>query len=118
MKINNLLIGLLLVSAACSTGTRETPKGHKYTMVKEGEGEAGKVGEFLLINMMIKDAKDSVWNDTKTQKLPMILPISETHPDDEGIEEVFSILKKGDSILFQLQLKPCLKSREAKYRPM
>lgn len=105
MKINNFLIGLLMVSAACSTNTRETPKGHKYTLVKEGEGEPGKPGEFLLINMMIKDAKDSVWNDTKGQKLPMILPINEANPNDEGIEEVFSLLKKGDSILFPVKAK-------------
>ncbi|MBX2912356.1 MAG: FKBP-type peptidyl-prolyl cis-trans isomerase [Cyclobacteriaceae bacterium] len=105
MKINNFLIGLLLIGAACSTNSRETPKGHKYTLVKEGEGEAGKPGEFLLINMMIKDAKDSVWNDTRKQKLPMILPIREPQPGDEGIEEVFSVLKKGDSILFPIAAK-------------
>lgn len=105
MKINKFLIGLLLVSAACSNDTRETPKGYKYTMVKEGEGEQGKVGEFLMINMMIIDAKDSVWNDTKKQKLPMILPIGEPNPTDEGIEEIFPVLKKGDSILFKMPAK-------------
>lgn len=105
MKINNFLIGLLLISVACATNTKETPKGHKYTMVKEGEGEVGKAGEFLVINMMIKDAKDSVWNDTREQKIPMILPISEPNPADEGIEEVFALLKKGDSILFPIKAK-------------
>ncbi|MCB0491823.1 MAG: FKBP-type peptidyl-prolyl cis-trans isomerase [Cyclobacteriaceae bacterium] len=105
MKINNFLIGLLLIGAACSTNTKETPKGYKYTMVREGEGEVGKVGEFLLINMMIKDAKDSVWNDTKEQKIPMILPINEVNPNDEGIEEVFSVLRKGDSIHFPIKAK-------------
>lgn len=105
MKMNKFLIGLLLIGTACSTITKETPKGYKYTVVKEGEGEVGKVGEFLLINMMIKDAKDSIWNDTKEQKLPMILPINEPNPNDEGIEEVFALLKKGDSILFPIDAK-------------
>lgn len=114
MKLNKLLIGLLLIGAACSTNTKETPKGYKYTMVREGEGEPGKVGEFLLINMMIKDAKDSVWNDTKEQKLPMILPISEPNPNDEGIEEVFSILKKGDSILFPIKAKTLFEKQGGK----
>lgn len=105
MKINNLLIGVLLVSAACSTSTRKTEKGYEYTVVKEGEGEKGKVGEFLVINMTITDANDSVWSDTKVQKVPMILPIAEPNPADEGIEEIFPILKKGDSILFSMPAK-------------
>ncbi|HCM77703.1 MAG TPA: peptidylprolyl isomerase [Cytophagales bacterium] len=105
MKISNFLIGVLLVSAACSSNTKETPKGYKYTMLKEGEGEKGNVGDYLLINMMIKDANDSVWNDTRAQKFPMILPIGESNPADEGIEEIFPLLKKGDSILFKMPAK-------------
>ncbi len=105
MRINNFWIGLILIGVACSSDTRETPKGYEYTMVREGAGETAKPGEFLMINMMFKDGNDSIWNDTRDQEIPLLLSINEPKPDDEGMEEIFPILKKGDSVVFSIPAK-------------
>jgi len=102
---NKFLIGLLLVAVACSTDSRKTPKGHEYTVVKDGTGEVAKPGQFLMINLILKDANDSVWNDTRTQEIPALYPINEPTPSDEGLEEIFPILKKGDSVIFSMDAK-------------
>lgn len=105
MKINKLLIAVLLISAACSTNTRETPKGHKYELVKAGTGETVKVGEYLVVNMLFKDSKDSVWSDTRENEVPMLMKIREVTPEEEGLEEIFRALKAGDSIVVAMSAK-------------
>ncbi|MEQ8424545.1 MAG: FKBP-type peptidyl-prolyl cis-trans isomerase [Cyclobacteriaceae bacterium] len=105
MRLSKLLIVLLLVGTACSKDTRKTPKGYEYTVVKDGEGEAGKPGQYLVVNMLFKDGKDSVWNDTRGQEIPMLLALRELSPMDEGIEEIFAVLKKGDSVVFSIPAK-------------
>lgn len=102
MRINYLLIGLVLIVAACSKTTKETPKGHKYTLLREGSGETAKAGQFLMLNLVFKDGKDSVWNDTRKDEIPMIYQMAEPSPDDEGVDEILSVLRKGDSVVFTL----------------
>lgn len=104
---NKVWIGLLLVAMACANDTRETPKGYKYRLVKSGEGEVVKPGEFLMLNMVFKDGNDSVWNDTRDQKIPLVLSIRDekSKNQEEGIDEIFRLLKKGDSVVFSLPAK-------------
>lgn len=106
MKINNFLMAaLLLAVAACSSNKRETPKGYEYEMIKEGTGEAVKVGEYLVVNMLFKDGNDSIWSDTKGNEIPMLMSIQEATPGDEGLEEIFRTLKAGDSIVCAMPAK-------------
>ncbi len=102
MKINKLLIGSMLLVMACTSNTKETAKGYKYTMLKEGSGEPAAIGQFMMINMTFKDAKDSVWNDTRGNEIPMIYPMSEPTPEREGVEEILAMLRKGDSVTFKI----------------
>ena len=105
MRTNKLLIAVLLISAACSTTKRETPKGYAYDLIKEGTGETVKAGEYLMVNMLFKDGKDSVWSDTKGNEVPMLMKIREVSPDEEGLEEIFRTLKAGDSIVCAMPAK-------------
>jgi len=50
-----MLSGLLLLCLACSKN--ETPKGFEYTVVRKGDGNTVKPGEFLVLNMLFKDKK-------------------------------------------------------------
>ena len=104
---NKIWIAVLLLAMACATDTRETPKGYKYRLVKSGEGEVVKAGEFLMLNMVFKDGNDSVWNDTRDQEIPLLLSIRDEKNKDqeEGIDEIFRLLKKGDSVVFSLPAK-------------
>ena len=96
------MIVLVVLISACSGDVKETPKGHKYTLVKEGSGEPGAVGQFLLMNMIFKDASDSIWNDSRESEIPMIYPVSEPSADAEGIDEILPLLRKGDSVVFSI----------------
>jgi FKBP-type peptidyl-prolyl cis-trans isomerase FkpA len=96
--------GLLLLCMACSN-VKETPKGFQYTVVRKGDGKTVKVGEFLIMDMMFKDSKDSVWYDTrKGQQIPAttLVPDTSAIKREEGVEEIFRLLSKGDSITFTI----------------
>lgn len=101
MKINNVLIGLLLLAVACSSDTRETPNGYKFKTIREGDGNVAKPGQFIMINMMFKDAQDSIWGDTRDQPVPMVMAIDDESVMDKekGINEIFRMLSKGDSVV-------------------
>jgi FKBP-type peptidyl-prolyl cis-trans isomerase FkpA len=101
-----MFAGLVLLCVACSK-EKETPKGYKYTIVRKGDGIAGKKDQFLVINMSFQDSKDSVWNDSKKLGAPFILPVRDTTnlSQEEGIDEVFRILTKGDSVVCKIPAK-------------
>jgi FKBP-type peptidyl-prolyl cis-trans isomerase FkpA len=98
-----MLSGLLLLCLACSQN--KTPKGFDYTVVKKGDGNVVKAGEFLVLNMLFKDAKDSIWNDSRKSEIPVIFMIQDTSmmKQEEGIEEVLRACSKGDSVTFKVK---------------
>jgi len=108
MKISKLLMmGLLLLAMACSN-EKETPKGYKYTVIKSGDGKVVKPGEFLKLNLLLKDGKDSIWSDTKKGEIPFavirINPES-AKVNEEGFEEVLRMLSNGDSVEVKIPAK-------------
>jgi hypothetical protein len=107
MKKSNVLTGiaLLLLCWSCSN-VKETPKGFPFTVVKKGDGVLAKPGQFLVMSMVFKDGKDSVWNDSRLGD-PMIVMIQDTAAVklEDGIDEIFRMLSKGDSINFKIQSK-------------
>lgn len=98
-----MLSGLILLCMGCST-KNETSKGFEYTLVKKGEGPTVKAGQFLVMNMMFKDSKDSVWSDSRKSEVPVIYMIQDTSliKQEAGVEEVLRALSKGDSVTFKL----------------
>lgn len=107
MKISKLIVGLLFAVIACSSPTRETPKGHKFKVLREGDGKLGKPGEFLQASMVFTDSKDSVWNDTRKQDMPWLFGIQEeaAKASEDGITEVLRMCSKGDSVEFVTSAK-------------
>ncbi|MEQ8303266.1 MAG: FKBP-type peptidyl-prolyl cis-trans isomerase [Cyclobacteriaceae bacterium] len=107
MKRVIVFAGLILLVAACGKETRETPKGHKYVVVSKGDGVVANPGEYILMDIVIKDSNDSVWNDSRNQDVPLILSIQgeEVKETEDGIEEIFRLLSKGDSVIFTMTAK-------------
>jgi FKBP-type peptidyl-prolyl cis-trans isomerase FkpA len=101
-----MFAGLLLLCVACSK-EKETPKGYKFTSLRKGSGEVVKPGQFLIVNMSFQDGKDSVWNDSKKLGTPFIIQIQDTSAikQEEGIDEIFRMLSKGDSVTFKIPAK-------------
>ena len=103
MKNSKVLVGsILLLCMACSN-VKETPKGFKYTVVRKGDGIPVKPGKFLIMSMVFKDGKDSIWNDSRKKDAPMVVMVQDTAAMkiEDGIDEIFRQLTKGDSITFK-----------------
>ncbi len=95
-----LLAFVCLFNMACS---QKTPGGVKYEVHKKGDGKEQEFGQFLVMNMQLKDSKDSVWFTSKDLGNPVVIPVPDASMEkDEGEYGVFKVLTKGDSVSFQL----------------
>lgn len=102
-----LLLVMSLLVAACSE-TEKTPSGQEFTYIRKGKGEPGRKGEYILMNMSYRDAKDSVWfTSAREDGNPVLLPILDSIPKsmEDGVREVFQLLRVNDSITFKVRAK-------------
>lgn len=101
-KLSLGIIALVsLLSFSCSE--KETPGGVKYTVLKKGDGEELPAGQFMVMSLSLRDAKDSVWFSSKEIGYPAVLPV----PDESMVKDnseygVFKALTKGDCVTFKL----------------
>lgn len=105
--MKNSLIALLFVSlfvAACS-GSKETPSGYKFNVVRKGDGVKIDSGKFVVMNLRFMDGKDSVWNDSKKNGFPAVIQMQGTVPKGDAVLEVIKMMSKGDSVVFKVPAK-------------
>lgn len=99
-----LMLGASFMSS-CQKKTKVTEKdGIEYTYIKEGT-ESAPNGSFLLYNLEITTATDSVIYSTAEQPFPGYLMANDSLPPTNGMDEIFLTLKKGDSIQFESTAK-------------
>ncbi len=96
-----VLIGLLLICMACSN-EKETASGQKFTVLKKGDGVKLDSGKYLILSMVFKDGKDSVWNDTRKNGVPAIIQMQMPVPAGDGVLEAVMMMSKGDSIMLKV----------------
>ena len=97
------LLGAVLFLGSCSEGELTATNGLKYKLLKAGEGEFAKNGEYLLVNMEYKDENDSVWLSSEKNGSPIALLKDSTWENSVGsINSIFAVLKQGDSVQFSL----------------
>ncbi|MBC6365523.1 FKBP-type peptidyl-prolyl cis-trans isomerase [Algoriphagus sp. AK58] len=110
MKNTKSLVALLALLTGASTmsscqKSKVTEKdGIEYTYIKEGSEKAPN-GDFLLYNLEISTASDSVIYSTLTQPFPGYLMANDSITPQNGMDEIFLNLKKGDSINFEAPAK-------------
>jgi len=105
--MKNSIIALLFVSlfvAACS-GSKETPSGYKFNVVRKGDGVKIDSGKFIVMNLRFMDGKDSVWNDSKKNGFPAVIQMQGTVPKGDAVLEVIKMMSKGDSVVFKVPAK-------------
>lgn len=76
----------------------------EYSYIKEGSEKAPN-GDFLLYNLEITTASDSVIYSTIDQPFPGYLMANDSLTPQNGMDEIFLTLRKGDSITFQSTAK-------------
>lgn len=110
MKNSKSLLAIiaLLIGASTLTSCKKTKvteqDGIEYTYVKEGNEKAPN-GEFLLYNLEILTATDSVIYSTADNPFPGYLQANDSTPVSNGMDEIFLGLRKGDSIAFESNAK-------------
>jgi FKBP-type peptidyl-prolyl cis-trans isomerase FkpA len=107
MKLRFIVfVSLVMMLLACSKD-REAPNGRKVRVFREGTGTFAKPGEFLITSMVVKDAKDSVWRDTREHDLPMIIPVGDESAitKETGVESAFRVMKLNDSCAVDIDAK-------------
>jgi FKBP-type peptidyl-prolyl cis-trans isomerase FkpA len=110
MKNNKSLLAFLVLMLGASTmsscqKTKTTERdGIEYTYIKEGSEKAPN-GQFVLYNLEITTASDSVIYSTVSQPFPGYLMANDSLTPQNGMDEIFLSLRKGDSINFQAAAK-------------
>lgn len=103
-KVFSVVI-ITLICAGCSN-ERTTPGGFKFTILKKGDGQELSAGSYMIIDMLVKDAHDSIWADTKADGFPISTriqpPADPSRAKEEGLEAVFRMMSKGDSVTFSI----------------
>ncbi len=99
---NSILVSLIVfaICSACSN-ERETVSGQKFSVVKKGDGKEIKVKQILVMDFVFKDAKDSVWFDTRKAFPQIMQKQSQPQPGDK-LMEVINMLTKGDSVTLKM----------------
>lgn len=110
MKNKHSLLAALALTVGVSTlsscqKSKVTEKdGIEFTYIKEGSEKAPN-GQFLLYNLEITTAGDSVIYSTLEQPFPGYLMANDSITPQNGMDEIFLNLKKGDSITFKSTAK-------------
>jgi FKBP-type peptidyl-prolyl cis-trans isomerase len=94
-----LMVGTTILTSCQKTKVTEKD-GIEYTYIKEGTEKAPN-GSFLLYNLKITTGTDSVIYSTADQPFPGYLQANDSMPTNNGMDEIFLGLRKGDSIQFQ-----------------
>jgi FKBP-type peptidyl-prolyl cis-trans isomerase len=97
------LLGATTMSSCQKTKVTEKD-GIEYKYIKEGSEKAPN-GHFLLYNLQITNGTDSVIYTTAGQPMPGYLMANDSMPANNGMDEIFLNLRKGDSIVFQSTAK-------------
>ena len=103
-KANSILFAIAMLAIAFSTmsckKSKTTSDGIKFTYIKQGT-QAPKNGEFILYHLIVKTGSDSTFISTYDQGVPGYLEFNDSIPTQNGMDEIFLGLKKGDSIVFE-----------------
>ena len=98
------IIALTAIISACdSQSEQKTASGISYTYINKGTGDEVKDGQFLVMNLELRNSNDSVLFSSMESGFPNIFAVSDSLPAKNKVEEAFLLGKKaGDSLHIKL----------------
>jgi FKBP-type peptidyl-prolyl cis-trans isomerase FkpA len=105
MKKSIVAVSLMAMLMVACSSTKETKSGYKFNVVRAGDGKLPTTGQILVLNLMFKDSKDSVWSDSRKADFPTMVQTQDSVPQGDIVLEVFQMLSKGDSVTFEVTAK-------------
>lgn len=93
-----------LISSCESTGEYETTdSGLQYKVLRDGEGVQPLDGQFMVIDILVKNDKDSMIYASSMNLRPEIVQYFDSiFIKNASVEEAFGMIQKGDSINFRI----------------
>lgn len=116
LKIKNLilaLVGLMIISLqACQDKSSGTlGGGMEYEFVKDVDGQKSEAGDFIALNIVYKDEKDSILGSTLEMGVPFVLRKDSLWGSLNSFEDCFNLMDKGDSAIFKIPAKTLFKNQ-------
>lgn len=105
MKRSIVAVSMMAMLMMACSSARETKSGYKFNVVREGDGVIPVTGQILVMNLMFKDSKDSVWSDSQKADFPTMVQKQDSVEQGDFVLEVFQMLTKGDSVTFEVGAK-------------
>ena len=100
------LVLLALVAIIFSCSKPKTAGGLEFTVIKKGDGKIVQPGEYLELELVVRDEEDSVWLDTRTKNKTTLVKVEKENEKfpSPGESGVYRMLSKGDSVTFDLDI--------------
>lgn len=100
------VVTLIIILPACENNLSGTLEGGmEYTFINKTEGQLPENGEFIALNVLVKDDSDSVITDSQEMGIPVLLRKDSLWGTLKSFQDCFNILRKGDSAIFKMSAK-------------
>jgi FKBP-type peptidyl-prolyl cis-trans isomerase FkpA len=109
MKKNVILLALAAVGlASCNGGFKKAPHGVLYNINTDKSGPNIKLGDYVVMNLVLKNDADSVLVSSYDIGHPFAFPLTQQQPGD--LFDVFPMLSEGDSVNIKVTMDSLYKS--------
>jgi len=120
LRLFSLLGAGSIIIASCDkfpgSGPKKTDNGLEYEILKDKDGPAAKLGDFITLHISYKTEKDSLLNSTYTMGRPITSKVGP--PMFKGsFEEGLLMLSEGDSAHFWIPSDSIFKGQAPEQRP-
>ncbi len=79
-----------------------TESGIKYKYIREGGETKPNHGDIMVVNMIMKNYKDSILYESKNQPSPSSTEYRDSAYEKGSVQEAVALLKKGDSAIIKI----------------
>ncbi len=101
------LATLLILIQSCQQNENlgKLEGGMEYEFITKSGGQQPVDGDFIALNLVVKNSNDSVITDSKEMGIPVMLRKDSLWGTTKGFQDCFNLMAKGDSAIFKMPAK-------------